>query len=131
VSTQREELVRTTSPLSVGETVARLEALIAERGLTLFAVVDHDGAARGAGLERRPTRVVLFGSPRAGTPVMEAVPEAALDLPLKVLVWDDGGRTALACLAPRRPRRSPRDPPAGLAGSLGGIGALVDAATAP
>jgi uncharacterized protein (DUF302 family) len=130
VSTHHEELVRTTSPLSVGETVARLEALIAERGLTLFAVVDHDGAARGAGLDLRPTRVVLFGIPRAGTPVMEAVPEAALDLPLKVLVWDDGGRTALAYLAPAA-LAARHGIPAGLAGSLGGIGALVDAAIAP
>jgi uncharacterized protein (DUF302 family) len=118
------------SPRSVDETVARLEALIAERGLTLFAVIDHDGAAREAGLELRATRVVVLGSPRAGTPAMEAVPELALDLPLKVLVWDDGGRTQVAHLAPAA-LAARYGVPDDLAAPLAGIGALVEAATAP
>ena len=85
---------------TVEETVERLEGEIARRGLKLFTVIDHSGEADAAGLTLRDTKVVVFGSPVAGTPVMEAVPLAALDLPLKVLVWDDSGETKLAYLAP-------------------------------
>jgi uncharacterized protein (DUF302 family) len=78
-----------TSPRTVGETVDRLTQLIERQDLTLFAVVDHSGAATHAGLAMPDTKLVLFGSPVAGTPVMLAAPLAALDLPLKVLVWAD------------------------------------------
>ena len=88
------------SPWTVEETVSRLEAVIAAKGLELFDVFDHSGAARAHGLELRDTKVVVFGSPVAGTPVMDAAPLAALDLPLKVLVWDDAGQTKLSYLAP-------------------------------
>jgi uncharacterized protein (DUF302 family) len=63
-------------------------------------VIDHSGEARAAGLELRDTKVVIFGNPAAGTPVMAAAPLAALDLPLKVLVWDDGGQTMLSYAGP-------------------------------
>jgi uncharacterized protein (DUF302 family) len=95
-----DDLVTKRSPRTVEETVARLRELIAARGLRLFAVIDHDGAAREAGMALRATKVVLFGSPAAGTPVMEAVPRIALDLPLNALVWDDGGTTKVTYLAP-------------------------------
>ena len=85
---------------TVEETVERLEGEIARRGLKLFTVIDHSGEADAAGLTLRDTKVVVFGSPVAGTAVMEAVPLAALDLPLKVLVWDDRGQTKVAYLAP-------------------------------
>ena len=81
------------SPWSVAETIERLESTIAAKGLKLFAVIDHSGEAEAHGLELRDTKVVIFGSPEAGTPVMQAHPLAALDLPLKVLVWDDEGET--------------------------------------
>jgi uncharacterized protein (DUF302 family) len=93
-------IVTKESPWTVEETGARLEAVIAAKGLELFAVIDHSGAARAHGLQLRETKVVVFGSPVAGTPVMDAAPLAALDLPLKVLVWDDGGQTKLSYLAP-------------------------------
>jgi len=93
-------IVTKESPRTVEETVARLEAVIAAKGLELFAVIDHSGAARAHGLQLRETKVVVFGSPVAGTPVMDAAPLAALDLPLKVLVWDDGGQTKLSYLDP-------------------------------
>ena len=93
-------MVTKTSPGSVDDTVSRLTAVLDERGITLFAVVDHSGAAEAAGLELRDTKVVIFGSPVAGTPIMEASPLAALDLPLKVLVWDDGGQTQLNYVEP-------------------------------
>ena len=81
-------MVTKISPGSVEDTVSRLTAVLNERGIKLFAVIDHSGAAKAAGLELRNTKVVIFGSPIAGTPIMQAEPLAALDLPLKVLVWD-------------------------------------------
>lgn len=89
-----------TSPRSVDETVSRLRELLDARGIKLFAVIDHSGEAEAAGLELRNTKVVIFGNPRAGTPVMAAAPLAALDLPLKVLVWNDDGETKLAYTEP-------------------------------
>ena len=77
------------SPRSVPETVNRLTGVVRVRGLTLFAVIDHSGEAANAGLEMPDTKLVVFGSPAGGTPVMVAAPLAALDLPLKVLVWAD------------------------------------------
>ena len=88
------------SPWPVGETVDRLRDAIDARGLKLFTIVDHSGEAAAAGLELRNTKVVVFGSPAAGTPVMQAAPLAALDLPLKVLVWDDAGQTKLSFTSP-------------------------------
>jgi uncharacterized protein (DUF302 family) len=74
---------------SVDETVARLTALIAAKGATLFALIDHSGEAARAGLTMRPTKLLVFGSPRAGTPLMQSAPRSAIDLPLKILVWED------------------------------------------
>jgi uncharacterized protein (DUF302 family) len=88
------------SPWSVEDTVARLSAIVTDRGLKLFTVVDHSGEAEAAGLELRDTKLVIFGSPIAGTPVMQAAPLAALDLPLKVLVWLDEHQTKLSYTAP-------------------------------
>src|SRR5580700_5193839 len=85
-------MVTKLSPWSVEATVTRLSTVLDVKNLKLFAVVDHSGEARASGLELRDTKLVIFGSPLAGTPVMEAAPLAALDLPLKVLVWADGDR---------------------------------------
>lgn len=95
-----DQLITKLSAVSVEGTVARLTELAASRGLKLFAVIDHSGEARAAGLELRETKVVIFGSPEAGTPVMQAAPLAALDLPLKVLVWADGDQTKVTYTAP-------------------------------
>jgi uncharacterized protein (DUF302 family) len=78
------------SPRSVEDTVARLLELLESKGMTVFAVIDQQAAARQVGLDLRPTTLVLFGNPAGGTPAMEAAPLSALDLPLKVLVWDGG-----------------------------------------
>src|SRR6516164_9478730 len=77
------------SPWSVSDTVARLSAVVTARGMKVFTVIDHSGEAAAAGLELRDTKLVIFGSPAAGTPVTVSAPLAALDLPLKVLVWED------------------------------------------
>ncbi len=74
---------------SVDETVAKLRAILAEKGINVFAVVDHSGEAEKAGLKMRPTKLVIFGNPKGGTPVMVAAPTIAIDLPLKILVWQD------------------------------------------
>ena len=82
-------LVQIASPYSVAETVRRLQAAFAAKGLQVFAVIDHSGEAEKVGLKMRPTKVVIFGSPRAGTPLMVAAPSLAIDLPLKALVAED------------------------------------------
>jgi uncharacterized protein (DUF302 family) len=80
---------RFSSPHSVDETTERIQSLLAAKGLTVFCVVDHSGEAQRIGLEMRPTKLVIFGSPKAGTPVMVAAPSVAIDLPLKALVAED------------------------------------------
>jgi uncharacterized protein (DUF302 family) len=114
---------------SVDEAVAKLTELVSANGLVLFAVIDHSGQARQHGLALRDTKVVIFGSPEAGTPVMDAVPEIALDLPLKVLIWDDGGATTISYETPTAlaARYGLSD---ALAGKLAGIGPLTDALVA-
>ena len=74
---------------SVDETVTKLEGILQAKGITLFALVDHSGEAAKAGMKMRPTKLLIFGNPRAGTPVMLAAPSSAVDLPLKILVWED------------------------------------------
>jgi uncharacterized protein (DUF302 family) len=114
------------SPRSVPETVSRLVQMVEARGMKVFAVIDHSGEAEAVGLQLRDTKVVIFGSPLAGTPVMETAPLAALDLPLKVLVWADGDQTKVSYTSPGHlaSRYGLSDP---LAGRLAGIDVLTDA----
>jgi uncharacterized protein (DUF302 family) len=77
------------SPHSVDQTVTRLKAILEAKGVMLFALVDHSGEAKKAGIEMPPTKLLIFGNPAAGTPVMLAAPSIAIDLPLKILVWQD------------------------------------------
>jgi uncharacterized protein (DUF302 family) len=89
------------SPYSVPETLARLQTLLTEKGVTVFALIDHSGEAAKAGLEMRPTQLLIFGSPKAGTPLMVATPSIAIDLPLKALAWQDAqGKVWLSYNAP-------------------------------
>ena len=74
---------------SVDETVDRLKRALQDKGVTIFAVIDHSGEAEKVGLKMPPTKLVIFGSPKAGTPLMLAAPSIAIDLPLKILVWQD------------------------------------------
>jgi uncharacterized protein (DUF302 family) len=94
-----EWIVTKSSPRSVPETVQRMSELLSAKGVKLFTVIDHSGEAAANGLELRDTKVVVFGSPVAGTPVMQAAALAALDLPLKILVWDDDGQTRVSYTA--------------------------------
>ncbi len=93
---------------SVDETVEKLRGILAAKGVTLFALVDHSGEAEKAGMKMPPTKLLIFGSPKAGTPVMLAAPSIAIDLPLKILVWEDEFRKSvgvvqLARLSARAP----------------------------
>ena len=119
------EIITKISPDSVTATLSRLTGLIDSKGMRLFAVIDQQEEARRVGLDLRETVLVLFGSPAAGTPVMAAAPLAALDLPLKVLIWADGDQTKVTYYAPSalaaRYRLS-QD----LAGRLAGIHAITD-----
>ncbi|MGA3360471.1 MAG: DUF302 domain-containing protein [Solirubrobacteraceae bacterium] len=122
-------IVTKPSPWSVADTISRIEQVLASKGIKLFAVIDHSGEAHAAGLELRETRVVIFGNPAAGTAVMEAVPLAALDLPLKVLVWADGNQTQVSYTPPAA-LAARYGLSADLAGRLTGVEVVVDAALA-
>jgi uncharacterized protein (DUF302 family) len=117
------------SPLTVAETVDRFTGLAKAKGLTVFAVIDQAAAARKAGQTLRETVLVVFGNPAAGTPVMAAAPLAALDLPLKFVVWDDAGATKVSYVpAETLAARWGLGPE--LAANLAAIGPLTDALVA-
>jgi uncharacterized protein (DUF302 family) len=118
------------SPWPVADTVGRLTDLLAAKGIKVFTVIDQSAEARRAGLELRDTTLVIFGNPAAGTPVMQAAPLAALDLPLKVLVWDDAGQTKVSYYAPAA-LAARYDLAAGVAAGLAAIDPLTDALIAP
>ena len=89
------------SPYSVPETLARLQSLLKQNGVTVFALIDHSGEAAKIGLEMRPTQLLIFGNPKGGTPLMVAAPSSAIDLPLKALAWQDAeGKVWLSYNAP-------------------------------
>jgi len=82
-------IIDTPSNHSVDETVEKLKGIVQAKAVTLFALVDHSGEAEKVGMKMRPTKLLIFGSPKAGTPVMLAAPSSAIDLPLKILIWED------------------------------------------
>jgi uncharacterized protein (DUF302 family) len=95
---QKEEgIVKIPSHHSVDETVDKLKTILKSKGVTLFALVDHSGEAEKVGLKMPPTKLLIFGNPKGGTPVMLAAPSVAIDLPLKILVAQDSdGKTWIA-----------------------------------
>lgn len=84
-------IVNKPSSHSVNEAVAKLKGILQAKGVTLFALVDHSGEAEKVGMKMKPTKLLIFGNPKAGTPLMLAAPSCAIDLPLKILIWEDGG----------------------------------------
>jgi uncharacterized protein (DUF302 family) len=122
------DLVRVVSPYTVEETVQRLETVFTGKGLKVFAVIDHSGEAEKAGLTMRPTQVVIFGSPKAGTPLMIAAPSLAIDLPLKALVAeDDSGKVWVTYNSPEYLQLR-HGFPLELIKNLAGAGALIEKA---
>src|SRR5215470_15720068 len=128
-ATNEPGVVTKLSPLTVAGTTARLVDILAAKGVKLFTVIDQSAEARQVGLQLRDTTLVIFGNPQAGTPVMAASPMAALDLPLKVLVWDDGGQTKVSYYTPAELAARHRLGP-DLEKNLAAIDALTDALVA-
>ena len=89
----QESLISIPSTRSAAELISRLEAALAAKGVTVFARIDHGAGAAAVGLPLRPTIVLIFGNPAAGTPLMQAEQTIGLDLPLKILVWEDESGT--------------------------------------
>jgi uncharacterized protein (DUF302 family) len=118
-------LVRVESRYSVDETVQRLRSVFSEKGMQIFAVIDHSGEAEKVGLEMRPTKVVIFGSPKGGTPLMIAAPTLAIDLPLKALVAEDkSGKVSVSYISPEYLQQR-HGVPAELIKNIAGAGSLI------
>ncbi len=121
-------IVHLSSRYSVPDTLTRLESLLEARGLAVFGRVDHSGEAERVGLKMRPTRLIIFGSPKAGTPLMVASPTLAIDLPLKALIWEDAeGKVWLSYNSPEYLQQR-HDVPGELVKNITGIGALLQKA---
>ena len=125
---KKQGLVQIPSRYSVEETLQRLESALATRGLEIFARVDHSGEAEKVGMKMQPTKLLIFGSPKAGTPLMVAAPTLAIDLPLKALVWEDeAGKVWLTYNSPDYLRER-HDVPSELIKNLEGAGVLMERA---
>lgn len=124
-------IVRVSSAQGVAETAARLESLLRSRGVLIFARIDFSGDAARAGLAMRPEQMLIFGNPKAGTPLMQAQPLAGLDLPLKALIFeDDSGKTWIAWNDPQFIIRR-HALPAELAANLAAVVPLIEQAAQP
>ena len=118
-------MVHLNSPYPVAETVARLESLLQAQGLTEFCRIDHSGEAEKAGLTMPPAQVIIFGSPKGGTPLMIASPTLAIDLPLKALIWQDaGGQVRVSYNSPEYLKQR-HNIPDSLLKNIAGIGPLL------
>jgi uncharacterized protein (DUF302 family) len=116
------------SRYSVPETLARLQSILKEKGITVFALIDHSGEAAKAGLSMRATQLLIFGSPKGGTPLMVASPRLAIDLPLKALAWqDEQGQVWLSYNSPEYLQER-HGFPTELLKNISGIGALIQKA---
>ena len=121
---------RVASPHDFAATVAKLESILKAKGLMIFAKIDFSGDAKRAGLDMPPTQMLIFGSPKAGTPIMMAAPSSALDLPLKVLIaQDSNGKVWLSYNSPEYLAERHAIPPA-LVQNISGVRGLVQAAAA-
>ena len=121
-------MIHLTSPYSVPETLRRLESLLQARGLAIFARIDHSGEAEKAGSKMRPTQLLIFGSPKQGTPLMVASPTLAIDLPLKALAWEDAsGKVWLSYNTPEYLKQR-HNIPDELMKNISGVAALLQKA---
>jgi uncharacterized protein (DUF302 family) len=118
-------MVHLSSPYSVAETIQRLESLLQAQGLKLFCRIDHSGEAAKAGLKMHPTQVIIFGNPKSGTPLMIASSTVAIDLPLKALIWKDGGGKVWVSYSTAEYLKQRHNLPEELVNKIGGIGPLL------
>src|SRR6202142_2047011 len=122
---EQSGLMRVASGRTVDGTVQRFEDILAERGLKLFVLIDHSGEAARVGMKMRPTKVLIFGSPKGGTPLMVASPSLAIDLPMKALVAEDaGGKVTVTYNSPEY-LQGRHGVPAELIKNLAGAGVLI------
>ena len=128
MTTAENGLIHLQSRHSVDETVQRLQALLEEKHIKVFALIDHSGEAQEAGLAMLPTKLVIFGNPKGGTPLMEAAPTVAIDLPLKALIWEDtAGQVRLTYNDPVYLQRR-HNVPAELLPNIAGVSKLLEIA---
>jgi uncharacterized protein (DUF302 family) len=118
-------MVHPSSTYSFTETIKRLESLLKAQNLTEFCRIDHSGEAEKAGLKMNPTQVVIFGSPKAGTPLMIAAPTLAIDLPLKALIWEDDDRKVWVSYNSAEYLKQRHNVPDELMKNIAGIGPLL------
>jgi uncharacterized protein (DUF302 family) len=121
-------MVHLRSHHSVRETLQRVEAVLQAHGLNVFCRVDHSGEAEKVGLKMRPTQVLIFGAPKAGTPLMVASPTLAIDLPLKALAWEDAGGTVWLSYNSPEYLQQRHNVPDDLIKNITGAGALLQQA---
>ena len=120
-----EGIVTSLSPFSVEETLARFQEAIHRRNLTLFANINHTGAAKQVGLQMPEAHVLIFGSPKAGTPLMVASPLLALDLPLKILIWQSDDHQVWVSTTSAAYLQARYTLPEELIGNIAGVDALI------
>jgi uncharacterized protein (DUF302 family) len=121
-------IVTKPSKYSIPETVERIQRTLRAKGLMLFAVIDHSGEAAKVGLKMQDAKLVLFGSPKAGTPLMVASPLIALDLPLKALIWKDSEGRVLVSYNSTAYLAERHNLPSDLTKNIAGIDAIIDSA---
>jgi uncharacterized protein (DUF302 family) len=121
-------IISKSSRYTVPETITRLESVLKAKGVGIFAKIDHSGEASKAGLQMRPAQLLIFGNPKAGTPLMNAAPLSAIDLPLKALAWEDAqGKVWLSYNSPayiKERHKLPED----LMKPVSGVEGLIDMA---
>jgi len=121
-------LISLASKHSVDETLQRLETLLQDKNISVFAKVDHSGEAAKIGMEMRPTKLLIFGNPKGGTPLMQATPTVGIDLPLKALVWQDAyGKVWLTYNDPAYLQKR-HHVPAELIANIAGVSGLLEKA---
>ncbi len=128
MSTSKSGIVTVASEHAFAETFERLESSVESMGLTMFALIDFSGDAEEAGLKMRPTHLLVFGNPRAGTPLMIATPSVALDLPLKILISEDeSGKVWMSYNSPQYLKER-HGVPDELLKNISGVAAIVESA---
>jgi uncharacterized protein (DUF302 family) len=127
-SKETDGIITLPSDHSVDETIAKLLSILTAKGIALFALIDHSGEAAKVGLKMRPTKLAIFGNPKAGTLLMLAAPSVAIDLPLKILVAeDDAGKVWISFNSPEYLREQHHFP-AELLPNIAAVAALAEAA---
>ena len=125
---QGNGLIHLSSPRSVPETLQRVQSAVQSHGLTIFCLVDHSGEAAKVGLGMHPTELLIFGSPKGGTPLMLASPTVAIDFPLKALVWQDADAKVWLTFNSPDYLKQRHNLPENLMKNISGVGALLQAA---